>query len=319
MTYTMDGQVSMFDLVMPSTKTSPERSAATAAKTGKQSSRSLSGSSSRTPLMCLCLKREAGPTPGVSTAKWGGGQLPIGCMTLNIGEFHSAENGLLSAVISTALPQRKFYLTLNCGEKPRVPNPTKLSEILQPDADPKYRLSPLACRGILNRAERRGKELPKALLDALTAQARTDADLDALTAQAETDSVSKNEPGNQGGAKDCSCNMNTSEPCQRSKTSQSSQEVEAFGVCSFDSNAMKSPNPHSGFYKADTSRTLDLNGGNPACNQGGVLAVAPPTAVDCRNGTENPFVNGTLQAKEQGMNLNSNNVVRVLEPNLGGC
>ena len=36
-------------------------------------------------------------------------------------------------------------------------------------------------------------------------------------------------------------------------------------------------------------------------------------AVDCRNGTENPFVNGTLQAKEQGMNLNSNNVVRVPE------
>lgn len=34
-------------------------------------------------------------------------------------------------------------------------------------------------------------------------------------------------------------------------------------------------------------------------------------AVDCRNGTENPNVNGTLQAKEQGQNLNSNNVVRV--------
>lgn len=34
-------------------------------------------------------------------------------------------------------------------------------------------------------------------------------------------------------------------------------------------------------------------------------------AVDCRNGTENPFVNGTLQAKEQGQNVNSNNVVRV--------
>ena len=33
-------------------------------------------------------------------------------------------------------------------------------------------------------------------------------------------------------------------------------------------------------------------------------------AVDCRNGTENPDVNGTLQAKEQGQNLNSNNVVR---------
>lgn len=34
------------------------------------------------------------------------------------------------------------------------------------------------------------------------------------------------------------------------------------------------------------------------------------TAVDCRNGTENCEVNGTLQAKEQGQNLNSNNVAR---------
>lgn len=33
-------------------------------------------------------------------------------------------------------------------------------------------------------------------------------------------------------------------------------------------------------------------------------------AVDCRNGTENECVNGTLQANEQGQNLNSNNVVR---------
>ena len=42
-----------------------------------------------------------------------------------------------------------------------------------------------------------------------------------------------------------------------------------YGISSYDSNAMKSPNPHSGIYEADTSRTLDLNGGNPACNQGG--------------------------------------------------
>lgn len=34
-------------------------------------------------------------------------------------------------------------------------------------------------------------------------------------------------------------------------------------------------------------------------------------AVDCRNGTENPNINGTLQAKEQGgYNMNSNNVCR---------
>lgn len=38
--------------------------------------------------------------------------------------------------------------------------------------------------------------------------------------------------------------------------------------------------------------------------------MAVMTAVDCRNGTENEEVNGTLQAKEQGQNLNSNNVAR---------
>ena len=42
--------------------------------------------------------------------------------------------------------------------------------------------------------------------------------------------------------------------------------VQAYGICSKDSNAMKSDNPHSGFYEAETSRTLDANGGNPSCN-----------------------------------------------------
>ena len=50
--------------------------------------------------------------------------------------------------------------------------------------------------------------------------------------------------------------------------------VEAYGICSKDSNAMKSENPNSGFYKADTSRTIDGNGGNPSCNQGGIAVVA---------------------------------------------
>ena len=36
---------------------------------------------------------------------------------------------------------------------------------------------------------------------------------------------------------------------------------------------MKSNNPHSGIYEADTSRTLDGNGGNPSCNQGGMAVV----------------------------------------------
>ena len=49
--------------------------------------------------------------------------------------------------------------------------------------------------------------------------------------------------------------------------------LQPFGICSKDSNAMKSANPHSGIYEADTSRTLDGNGGNPSCNQGGIAVV----------------------------------------------
>ena len=47
----------------------------------------------------------------------------------------------------------------------------------------------------------------------------------------------------------------------------------AFGVCSKNSNSMKSDNPNSGFYEADTSRCLDANGGNPTCNQGGIAVI----------------------------------------------
>lgn len=36
---------------------------------------------------------------------------------------------------------------------------------------------------------------------------------------------------------------------------------------------MKSDNPYSGISEVNTSRTLDMNGGNPACNQGGVMVV----------------------------------------------
>ena len=47
-----------------------------------------------------------------------------------------------------------------------------------------------------------------------------------------------------------------------------------YGICSKDSNAMKSDNPKSGFYEAETSRCLDANSGNPTCNQGDMAVVA---------------------------------------------
>jgi DNA (cytosine-5)-methyltransferase 1 len=68
-------------------------------------------------------------------------------------------------------------------------------------------------------------------------------------------------------------------------------EIKAFGVCSKGSYAMQSDNPKTGFYEAETSRTLDQGGGNPCCAQGGVCIVTPaPETYDVRftsAGTQN--------------------------------
>lgn len=64
-----------------------------------------------------------------------------------------------------------------------------------------------------------------------------------------------------------------------------------YGICSKDSNSMKSDNPHSGFYEADTSRCLDANGGNPACNQGG-MAVCVQGSMIGRKDENGPQGNG---------------------------
>lgn len=52
------------------------------------------------------------------------------------------------------------------------------------------------------------------------------------------------------------------------------QTAVVYSIGSYESNAMKSQNPNSGIYKAETSRTLDINCGNPACNQGGMAVVS---------------------------------------------
>ena len=64
-----------------------------------------------------------------------------------------------------------------------------------------------------------------------------------------------------------------------------------YGICSKDSNSMKSDNPHSGFYEADTSRCLDANGGNPSCNQGG-MAVCVQDSMIGRKNENGPQGNG---------------------------
>ena len=79
--------------------------------------------------------------------------------------------------------------------------------------DPKYRLSARACQGIINRAERRGKELPKELKEALEEQIGqmelTEQQIASLELAMESEelraelsepqSASKDEPENLGG------------------------------------------------------------------------------------------------------------------------
>ena len=47
----------------------------------------------------------------------------------------------------------------------------------------------------------------------------------------------------------------------------------AYGICGKYSNSMLSDNPNSGFYEADTSRTIDTSNQSPCKNQGGMVVV----------------------------------------------
>ena len=47
----------------------------------------------------------------------------------------------------------------------------------------------------------------------------------------------------------------------------------AYGICGKYSNSMMSNNPNSGFYEADTSRTIDTSNQSPCKNQGGMVVV----------------------------------------------
>jgi DNA (cytosine-5)-methyltransferase 1 len=78
--------------------------------------------------------------------------------------------------------------------------------------------------------------------------------------------------GCEGGGKGALIQDNISATLGTNNDQTLFQPIE-FDICSKESNSMKSDNPNSGFYKADTPRTLDLNGANPSCNQGGLAIV----------------------------------------------
>ena len=81
-----------------------------------------------------------------------------------------------------------------------------------------------------------------------------------------------------------------------------------YGISSYDSNGMKSSNPHSGIYEATTSRTLDHNGNNPACHQGGILIIENHPA-DSRVDIDE---SGTVQTLTSRMGTGGGNVPLVM-------
>ena len=99
----------------------------------------------------LCWKRSQ--KPKFQCLVLGGGQTP---------EWYEAE--ALTSLGACTMP--------NISEQHSDAGASFLSQILEANAPAKYSLSPKACRGILRRAERRGKELPPMLRLALEQQAK---------------------------------------------------------------------------------------------------------------------------------------------------
>jgi hypothetical protein len=73
----------------------------------------------------------------------------------------------LAASWETGIPSHGELSMPNTGEYPSDVVESTLSQILQANAPEKYYLSARACQGILRRAEKRGKKLPKMLEEAL--------------------------------------------------------------------------------------------------------------------------------------------------------
>ena len=124
-------------------KTSQEPFLATRERISKSYSKNLSKSQSRKRPRCLCLIKKDGQQ---RTLSW------------------ATDGALLTE-----------FLMLNTGEYPSVEKESTLSQILEDNVPEKYYLSAKACEGVLRRAERRGKELPPMLKEALEQQiARTE-------------------------------------------------------------------------------------------------------------------------------------------------
>ena len=151
--YEVEGQMNIFDLDSWCGKMSPEpcQAAPRKEKISASSLRKSQGSATRLPLF---LDLRNGRT---QDASWQMGGALLGAYTMH--SFGEQPKTLMDECGFAALPNGVSV--------------SRLSQILVDDPLPKYYLSAKACSGILNRANKRGKELPQELREALERQAVT--------------------------------------------------------------------------------------------------------------------------------------------------
>ena len=89
--------------------------------------------------------------------------------------------------------------TRNTGECPNAVVVSRLSQILEETPHPKYNLTAKACQGILRRAERRGKDLPKLLKAVLIRQSQGTSPQERTEAPAPTEAPTSYEVRIRGG------------------------------------------------------------------------------------------------------------------------
>ena len=82
-------------------------------------------------------------------------------------DLRTGYGNLLGAYWETVTVLPGGQSTHNTSESLKDAAASTLSEVLETNAPEKYSLSPKACRGILRRAEKRGKPLPDMLREAL--------------------------------------------------------------------------------------------------------------------------------------------------------
>ena len=200
--YEVEGQLTIFDIYSPDIwcgKTSPEHSVQTKERTLGASLKKQRKSQIKMPQF-LDLRGGGGIRQDVSWVMGG----------LLLGE----------------------YMMHSFGEFPSVENVSLLSQILEETPHQKYSLSAKACQGILRRAEKRGKTLPKMLKEALERQSELILTIsqqqevcqrhykpkEQTTNISHVQSVSKNEQEKLGGVKESSYSTSEQEPCQHSTT-----------------------------------------------------------------------------------------------------